>query len=94
MRERLSQLPARLLLSLVRFYRWALSPVLGTAFGGGCACRFVPTCSEYAAEAVEAHGALVGALLAARRLARCHPFQAGGLDPCPPRRAPRCLRAS
>ena len=90
----ITQLPARALLGLVRLYRLILSPVLGTAFGGGCACRFVPTCSEYAAQALETHGALVGILLAARRLARCHPFQAGGLDPCPPRATPRCLRAS
>ncbi|HVW21519.1 MAG TPA: membrane protein insertion efficiency factor YidD [Opitutaceae bacterium] len=88
------QLPARALLGLVRLYRKVASPTLGAAFGGGGGCRFVPTCSEYAAEALEAHGALVGTLLAARRLARCHPFQAGGLDPCPPRRAPRCLRVS
>ena len=88
------KLPARSLLALVRLYRRTASPVLGAAFGGGCACRFVPTCAEYASEALETHGAIVGTLLAARRLARCHPLQAGGLDPCPPRPAPRCLRVS
>ncbi|HEX3728792.1 MAG TPA: membrane protein insertion efficiency factor YidD [Opitutaceae bacterium] len=94
MSQTIADLPARALLGLVRLYRRTASPVLGAAFGGGCACRFVPTCAEYAAEALETHGAIAGTLLAARRLARCHPFQAGGLDPCPARPAPRCLRVS
>ena len=50
------------------------------------ACRFEPTCSEYAAEAVEEHGALRGTWLALRRLLRCHPFARSGFDPVPPRR--------
>jgi putative membrane protein insertion efficiency factor len=51
-------------------------------------CRYIPSCSEYAREAVEAHGALRGGGLAVRRLARCHPFGGFGFDPVPPPRAP------
>jgi len=66
-----------LLLFFIRFYQAALSP-----FAGHC-CRFFPTCSEYALEAVEKHGALKGCWLAFRRLAKCHPFHRGGSDPLP-----------
>ncbi|MDY0073724.1 MAG: membrane protein insertion efficiency factor YidD [Thauera sp.] len=65
------------LIALLRFYRYAISPMLGRN------CRFHPTCSEYAIEAVQRHGALRGSWLAARRLGRCHPFNAGGYDPVP-----------
>ena len=68
---------ARLLLSLVTGYRRFLSPLLGPR------CRFFPTCSAYAAEAISRHGALHGTGLALRRLARCHPFHPGGVDPVP-----------
>ncbi|HMN19936.1 MAG TPA: membrane protein insertion efficiency factor YidD [Ottowia sp.] len=67
----------RLLITLVRGYRLLLSPWLGSA------CRFEPTCSRYALEALERHGAAAGSYLAVRRLARCHPWCAGGLDPVP-----------
>jgi putative membrane protein insertion efficiency factor len=67
-----------LLTALVRGYRFLLSPWLGRH------CRFEPTCSAYALEALEAHGALRGSWLTAKRLARCHPFCAGGHDPVPP----------
>lgn len=67
----------RLLIALVRGYRLLLSPWLGSA------CRFEPTCSRYALEALERHGAAAGSYLAARRLARCHPWCAGGVDPVP-----------
>ncbi|MBR5111377.1 MAG: membrane protein insertion efficiency factor YidD [Clostridia bacterium] len=67
----------RVLLSLIRFYRRRISP------GLPCACRFVPTCSEYAEEAVQRFGAFSGGRLAARRLLRCHPFCKGGYDPVP-----------
>jgi hypothetical protein len=67
------------LLLLIRGYRYWLSPWLGSH------CRFHPSCSQYAAEAIATHGSLRGSWLAARRLARCHPWCAGGLDPVPPR---------
>lgn len=66
--------------TVVRAYQLALSP-----FAGG-ACRFEPSCSEYAAEAIETHGLLRGSWLALRRVARCHPFAEFGLDPVPPRK--------
>jgi uncharacterized protein len=68
---------ARLLLLLLTGYRRFVSPLLGPR------CRFYPSCSAYALEAVQVHGALRGSWLAVRRLSRCHPFHAGGLDPVP-----------
>jgi putative membrane protein insertion efficiency factor len=68
----------RPLSALLRGYKRFVSPLLPPA------CRFHPTCSEYAAEAIETHGALKGTALAAYRLARCHPWSAGGFDPVPP----------
>ena len=70
-------LPQRLLLTLLRGYRLLLSPWLGSA------CRFEPSCSRYAIEAIEKHGAAVGSYLMASRLVRCHPWCAGGHDPVP-----------
>jgi len=67
----------RLLVAVVRFYRFALSPWLGSS------CRFEPTCSAYALQALTRHGATAGSVLAAARLARCHPWCAGGHDPVP-----------
>jgi len=64
-------------LGAIRLYRLVVSPVLPPA------CRFLPTCSAYAMEAIERHGAAKGAWLAMRRLLRCHPFHAGGYDPVP-----------
>jgi len=66
----------------LRAYKRFVSPLLPPA------CRYQPTCSEYAAEAVELHGVLRGGWLALRRLLRCHPFTRGGFDPVPPRRDP------
>lgn len=68
----------RLLLVLLRVYKIALSPYVGSQ------CRFLPTCSDYARDAVIAHGAARGSWLAACRLCRCHPLANGGLDPVPP----------
>ena len=68
---------AKLLIALVRGYQLALSPF----FGGSC--RFLPSCSAYAIEAIRMHGAWRGAVLALRRLARCHPFARAGHDPVP-----------
>jgi uncharacterized protein len=70
-------LPRRLLAGLIRGYQIILSPLLPPS------CRFHPSCSQYALEAVTRHGALKGGWLAARRLARCHPFHPGGYDPVP-----------
>lgn len=66
-----------LLIWLLKGYRFAISPLYGQV------CRYHPTCSAYALEAVETHGAVRGTWLAARRVARCHPWAAGGLDPVP-----------
>ena len=66
-----------LLVGLLTVYRRFISPLLGPR------CRFYPSCSAYALEAVQLHGALRGSWLAVRRLSRCHPFHAGGLDPVP-----------
>jgi hypothetical protein len=72
-------LPRRLLVAVVQAYRLLLKPWLGNA------CRFEPTCSAYALKALEQHGALAGATLAAGRLLRCHPWCAGGCDDVPAR---------
>ena len=73
----LLDLPRRALAGLIRGYQAVLSPVLPPS------CRFHPSCSQYALEAVNRHGAMKGTWLAARRLARCHPFNPGGYDPVP-----------
>jgi putative membrane protein insertion efficiency factor len=69
----------------VRGYQLALSPALHTLAGPWCGCRFSPSCSHYALEALATHGALRGSALAARRLLKCHPWGPSGLDPVPPR---------
>jgi uncharacterized protein len=87
-------LPARSLLLLIRVYQATLSPVLPVVFGSSCGCRFSPTCSHYAADAVRTHGALIGTGLALIRLVKCTPLHPGGHDPVPARRAPWCARAT
>ena len=66
-----------LLIAPIRFYQYVLSPWVGRS------CRFTPTCSQYAIEAIETHGALKGLWLATRRIARCQPWCQGGYDPVP-----------
>lgn len=66
-----------LLVMLVKVYQSALSPFFGQQ------CRFTPTCSHYAVEALQTHGAIKGLLLAVKRLSRCHPWHVGGHDPVP-----------
>jgi putative membrane protein insertion efficiency factor len=70
-------LPRQLLLAGIRAYQWLVAPLLPPA------CRFEPSCSRYAQEAIRRHGARRGSWLALRRLARCHPFGGCGLDPVP-----------
>ncbi|MGH9500142.1 MAG: membrane protein insertion efficiency factor YidD [Terriglobales bacterium] len=71
----MNRIPRNVVLALLRAYRWAVSPLLPPA------CRYVPTCSEYAVEAVERYGALRGSAKAVWRVLRCHPFARGGVDP-------------
>ena len=71
------------LIALLRAYRAVISPLYGQV------CRYHPSCSAYALEAVSVHGSLRGSWLAVRRLGRCHPWAAGGYDPVPPSTAPR-----
>jgi len=73
----ITRLPQRLLVALVQGYRLLLKPWLGNA------CRFEPTCSAYALQALRQHGARVGGLLSASRVLRCHPWCDGGCDPVP-----------
>ena len=70
-------LPSRVVVAMIRAYRRLLSPLLGQR------CRFSPSCSAYAAEAIAGHGLIRGGWLAVRRIGRCHPFHPGGLDPVP-----------
>ena len=83
MSERLRRLAVAVLIAPVRFYRLFISPMLPPS------CRFTPTCSEYAIEAIKRHGPARGFVLAIRRLARCHPITwlggSHGYDPVPPR---------
>ena len=67
-----------LVIIFIRLYQWCLSPWLGAC------CRFNPSCSHYAVEAITLHGVIKGGLLATRRLLRCHPFGLNGYDPVPP----------
>ncbi len=70
-----SGIVATVMVMLIRFYRAFISPLLGKR------CRFYPSCSQYALEAVERYGAIRGGYLAVRRILRCHPFNPGGYDP-------------
>ena len=82
--HRATGFPATAALGLIRFYQATASPVLPAIFGPSYGCRFYPSCSHYAAEAVATHGALRGTYLAARRILKCTPFHPGGNDPVPP----------
>lgn len=77
----MSQLLRRALVLPIRGYQMFVSPLLGPR------CRFYPSCSAYAVEAITTHGVLRGLYLAVRRLLRCHPWNPGGLDPVPPARS-------
>jgi putative membrane protein insertion efficiency factor len=73
-----SQIMKLLFLSLITLYQWCLRPLLGAGH-----CRFYPSCSDYAKEAIQRHGAWRGAWLAVRRLGCCHPYHPGGYEPVP-----------
>ncbi|UFH49368.1 membrane protein insertion efficiency factor YidD [Pseudomonas sp. KNUC1026] len=68
----------KLVLLPIQFYRYAISPLMASH------CRFYPSCSAYAIEAIELHGVWRGGWMATRRLCRCHPWHPGGVDPVPP----------
>ncbi|MGB5396705.1 MAG: membrane protein insertion efficiency factor YidD [Gammaproteobacteria bacterium] len=70
-----------LLLAIIRIYQYAISPFMAPS------CRYTPTCSCYASEAIQQHGALYGGWLAIRRISRCHPWHEGGYDPVPEKRS-------
>lgn len=80
---RLTRLPARSMIGVVRVYQMLISPVLPVVFGPNCGCRFYPTCSHYAVEALRTHGALAGGWLTLKRLLRCTPLHPGGIDHVP-----------
>ena len=68
---------SRLLISLIKAYQYLVSPLLGSR------CRFLPSCSHYAMEAIQKYGVIAGTGLTMKRLLRCHPWHAGGCDPVP-----------
>jgi len=80
--SRIGQFPRRVLIGLVTLYRLLISPVLAPS------CRYWPSCSEFAVDALRMHGAVRGGWLTARRICRCHPWSAGGIDPVPPTASP------
>jgi putative membrane protein insertion efficiency factor len=68
---------------VIRVYRWTISPAQIFLLGSTGGCRFTPTCSQYAIEAIHSHGTLTGSILAAKRICRCHPWGDCGHDPVP-----------
>lgn len=72
-----------LLIRLIGGYRWLMSPVLTALFSPGGLCRYSPSCSEYAQQAIQRHGVMTGSWLAVRRVCRCHPWGGCGHDPVP-----------
>ncbi len=79
MKESLSHIVRRVVKLPIRFYQLSISPMFPAS------CRYVPTCSQYALEAIELHGIIKGGVLAAKRIGRCHPWGGSGYDPVPPR---------
>ncbi len=73
----LNEIVARFILGGIHFYRWIISPLIGNR------CRFYPSCSQYALDAIEKHGAGYGCFLTVKRLSKCHPWHQGGLDHVP-----------
>jgi putative membrane protein insertion efficiency factor len=79
------RIPQLLLVFMIRLYQWLISPAKIVLFGSAGCCRFTPSCSEYALQAVKIHGAARGVLMALKRIARCHPWGRAGDDPVPAR---------
>jgi putative membrane protein insertion efficiency factor len=77
--------PRFFLIFVLRLYQLTLSPAQVFLFGAGSGCRFTPTCSAYAVDAICEHGAAAGSVLAVKRICRCHPWGGGGHDPVPQR---------
>ncbi len=75
--------PKTVLIFAIRLYRWTVSPLLVFLFGPTGGCRFTPSCSQYAVDAIRSQGVLAGSGLAVRRICRCHPWGDGGHDPAP-----------
>jgi putative membrane protein insertion efficiency factor len=73
-----------ILIFFVRIYRVTLSPVLTVVFGPNGGCRYTPSCSRYALEAIQTHGAISGSWMSLKRICRCNPFGGCGHDPAPP----------
>ncbi|HXE42901.1 MAG TPA: membrane protein insertion efficiency factor YidD [Candidatus Baltobacteraceae bacterium] len=71
----------RILIFVIRLYRLVISPAQIFLFGAGSGCRFTPTCSQYAMDAIRERGAIIGSWLAVKRICRCHPFGGCGHDP-------------
>lgn len=76
------------LVSIIKGYQKTVSPALPLIFGSNCGCRFTPSCSHYAIEAIQTHGSLRGSGLATCRILKCTPFSPGGHDPVPARKQP------
>jgi putative membrane protein insertion efficiency factor len=72
-----------ILVGAIRVYRWTVSPAQFFLFGAAGGCRFTPTCSQYAAEAIQTHGAISGSAQALKRICRCHPWGGCGHEPVP-----------
>jgi putative membrane protein insertion efficiency factor len=91
------RLPSLALVGLIWIYQRTLSPALPVLTAGACGCRFSPTCSHYAVEALRTHGAVIGVWLTLCRLVKCTPLHPGGFDPVPTaarwRGAPTCRRS-
>jgi len=84
------QVLQHILTGAIRLYRWLVSPVLTSLFSPNGLCRFNPSCSEYAIQAIQTHGAFRGSWLAAKRLLRCNPWGSFGFDPVPPKHDAGC----
>lgn len=84
------QLLKHVLVGAIRLYRRLVSPVLTSLFSPNGLCRFNPSCSEYALQAIQTHGALRGSWLALKRILRCNPWGSYGFDPVPPRHDHGC----